>query len=409
MASPPKKRELERVLIATVGYTEEPLQFSIVEHEPQGLLLIASQDSLDVAARIRRSYSELLSRVLILEDAESLTEAYKVARKAYAQAKEWEATVVVADLSGGTKPMTAGVALALSGLGVTFSYVGGGKRDEHGRVVTGSERLRLLEDPTERFHRMELRAFKNAWNYGRMEAAADNLKRILQREALLSPSEKRFYRNLLLVVEGLGAWDRFQHSKALEQLQEGLPVALAIAEAWRHGSKVRVLSGLEVQLGPLRQIVEKAGYPTHALLADLLANADRRAEAGHYDDAVARLYRALELAAEADLYHRTGIVLTKRKTWPRDLKPFLVKRTEQLLGLQSVLDLIFDIDVQLGNQGTLAQRLRARKERMGDVLHKRHRSILAHGTEPVSEEDFRAFRQVFEDLGLQAAPAWPRW
>jgi len=332
------KPKIERVLIATVGYTEDPLQYSIVEHEPQGLLLLASQDSLDTAASIRRSFNDLHSQVLIIEDAESLIESFKTTRKAYSIAKRWEAKAVIADLSGGTKPMTAGAALALSGLGVTFSYIGGGKRDQHGRVVTGSEELRLLEDPTERFHELELRAFRNAWNYGRMDAAADNLKYILHRESLLSPSEKKFYEHLLFVVLGLSSWDRFHHSKALEEIEGGLPIALAIAEAWHHGSKVRVLSELESQLDQLRTIVAKTGYPTLPLLADLLANADRRAEAGHYDDAVARLYRALELAAEADLYHRTGIALNKPASWPSSLKPFLQERSEKLLGLQSVLD-----------------------------------------------------------------------
>ncbi|NPA76404.1 MAG: TIGR02710 family CRISPR-associated protein [Candidatus Diapherotrites archaeon] len=403
------KTKIERVLIATVGYTEEPLQYSIVEHEPQGLLLLASQDSLETAASVRRAFSDLRSQILVIEDAEDLIEAFRAARKAYARAKQWEAKVVIADLSGGTKPMTAGTALALSGLGVTFSYVGGLERDQRGRVVTGSERLRLLEDPTERFHQLELRAFKNAWNYRRMGAAADSLKQILQRESLLSPSEKRYYSHLLLVVQGLDAWDRFHHSDALQSMERGLPVALAIAEAWHHGSKVRVLSGLDAQLDNLKKIVEKAGYPTYALLSDLLANADRRAEAGQYDDAVARLYRAMELAAEADLYHRTGIVLRKSESWPDNLKHLLQERTEQLFGLQSVLDLIFDVDVQLGNRGTLAQKLRAQKVQMGDILRKRNQSILAHGTEPVDRDSYLSFRQVFTDLGLEAAPAWPKW
>jgi len=403
------KMKIERVLIATVGYTEDPLQYSIVEHEPHGLLLIASQDSLDTAASIRQSFRDLYSRVLVIEDAESLIESFKAARKAYSMAKQWEAKAVIADLSGGTKPMTAGAALALSGLGVVFSYVGGGRRDQHGRVLTGSEELRLLEDPTERFHEHELRAFRNAWNYGRMDAAADNLKYILQRESLLSPSEKRFYESMLHVVRGLGSWDRFHHSKALEEMERGLPVALAIAEAWRHGSKVRVLSELESQLDHLRTIAAKTGYPTFSLLADLLANADRRAEAGRYDDAVARLYRALELAAEADLHHRTGIVLRKPESWPDDLRPLMQERAEQLFGLQTVLDLIFDIDVQLGNQGTLAQKLRAQKVQMGDILRKRNQSILAHGTEPVDRDGYLSFRGVFTSLNLEAAQAWPKW
>jgi len=80
-----------------------------------------------------------------------------------------------------------------------------------------------------------------------------------------------------------------------------------------------VLGELEEQLSFLRKLVEEEGKPTENLLEDLLANAERRAETGRYDDALARLYRALELAAEADLYHRTGIVLGAPDTWPESL------------------------------------------------------------------------------------------
>ena len=404
-----KSPRFDNVLIATVGHTQEPLQYSLAQHEPRAAIFIASQDTLGTVAHLKAAHPNLHSHTLILEDAESLTEAYKAARKAYVLAKRWEAASIVADLSGGTKPMTAGVALALSGLGITFSYVGGERRDEHGRVVSGGERLRLLEDPTVRFHELEWRSFRNAWNAWRMGSAADALKQILRNASLLGPSEIKFYNHLLLATEGLETWDRFHHSQALEKIKQGLPIALAIAEAWRHGAKARVLTALEEQRIRLEQLVDKAGYPTYALLADLLANADRRADARRYDDALARLYRALELAAEADLYERTGIVLANAATWPDGVQSTLERGSKKLFGLQAVLDLIFDVDVQLGNQGTLAQRLRTEKMRLGEVLQKRHRSILAHGTEPVSKEDYEAFRSLFTRLDLKPAPKWPKW
>lgn len=402
----------ERVLIATVGRTPEPVEISLLEHEPDGLLLLASQDSLGVAAAIRSSYPQLESRVQLIEDPENLIEAFRAARKAYKTAKEWGARVILADITGGTKPMTSGLTLALSGLGVTFVYVGGEQRDpDTGRVVSGAERVRALADPTERYHEAEWRAFKGAWNAWRMASAAVVMENLLRSPAL-GPAERRFYEHLRQVALGLDAWDRFHHEEALRLLNENLAVALGIAEAWNHGAKVRVLKALEGRKGFLGALVQNRGKPTPELLADLLANADRRASAGRYDDALARLYRALELAVESDLYQRTGILLRQPSTWPAELRrkePHLEQEAGELLGIKRVLDLAFNLDLSLNNKGTVAQRLSGMYRELKPMLAKRHQSILAHGTKPVAHEDYREFREVFEKFGLVPAAPWPSW
>lgn len=401
--------EADKVLIATTGRTPEPIVVSITEHAPDAVILIASEQSLDAASAVRKEYPELTYKTLILEDAESLVEAFRVARESLAIAKQWEAKTILTDISGGTKPMTAGVTLALAGMGVTISYVGGSKRDEKGRVVSGHERVRLLEDPTERFHLAAWENFKTSWNAWRMATAADALKRILADRDSLSRSEQRFYGGLERIAAAMAAWDRFHHQEALSVLKKHLPIALVIAEAWGHRSKVRVLMQLEAQLDHLERIANQAGKPTRNLLTDLLANADRRAEAGRYDDAVARLYRAVELAAESDLFERTGLQLKKPSTWPQSVPDDFRERAEGARGLFDVLDLIFDLDLQLGQQGTLAQQIRSELQSLRPVLGRRNESILAHGARPVTEEDYREFRQYFTKLGLEAAQPWPRW
>ncbi len=383
---------------------------SVVEHDPDDLILIASQQTLEVAAQVGGSFSEIRSHVLSLDDAESLDEAFRVGREALRLARAWDSRTIVADITGGTKPMVAGVTLALSGQGVVFSYVGGKARDPStGRVVAGQERIRILADPTERYRLVELRAFRAAWNCWRMSTAAQLLRFVLRNEEELSPAERRFYRSLEVVVRGLDAWDRFHHRRALESLEKALPVALAVAEAWRHGAKVRVLGGLEEQLPFLRRLVEKEGKPTENLLKDLLANAERRAETGRYDDALARLYRALELLAEADLYHRSGIVLKAPETWPDGVPEGYRQRAATALGLKQTLDLVFDLQLWLGLENTRAQRLRGMWSELEPLLRKRHESILAHGTRPVERSDYQAISEIFQKLGVEKASPWPKW
>ncbi|MDM7324570.1 MAG: TIGR02710 family CRISPR-associated CARF protein, partial [Thermus sp.] len=182
-----------KVLILTVGTTRAPLEESLLHHSPEGVVLVASQKTLPVAAELVRDYGESLRfHTIPLEDAESLLEAYQVALEALNKALEWDATSIVADLTGGTKPMAAGLVLALTGRGVTFSYVGGARRDpETGRVLPGEERLRLLEDPVGRYGLWEWRAFTQAWNALNLGTALAQLAALLKKP--LSPSERRFY------------------------------------------------------------------------------------------------------------------------------------------------------------------------------------------------------------------------
>jgi CRISPR-associated protein (TIGR02710 family) len=398
-----------KVLILTVGTTREPLEVALSEHAPEGVVFLASQASHPVAAELIRDYgASFRHHTLLLEDAESLLEAYQKALLALRKALEWEAKAIVADLTGGTKPMAAGLTLALTGRGVVFSYVGGERRDpETGRVLSGHERLRLLEDPTARFGLREWAGFTRAWNALNLGMALSELESLLSRP--LSPSEARFYRAMQGVVEGLMEWDRFRHQEALKRLFAHLPVALAVAEAWGHGGKVRVLKGLEALLPHLQSIVEAGEKPTFPLLQDLLANAERRAALGRFDDALARLYRALELAVEADLQERLGFALKDPKTWPEDFPESLRERVLKARGLMELLEAAFDLDLAFGQRGTLAQRLYGEKNRLQALLQKRHGSILAHGTRPVEREDYERLRDFLAGLDerLRPLPPWP--
>ncbi len=397
------------MLIATVGQTPDPVLVSLMEHTPDGVILIASQDSHPTAAAVLAEFKhELKHHTLLIEDPESLIESYQTALKALKKAKEWEARVILAEITAGTKPMIAGLALALTGQGVTFSYVGGTRRDETGRVISGHEKIRLLEDPTTRYYTQEWSAFRQAWNAGRMLEAQAWLERILSRP--LTPSEERFHRHLLGITRGMDAWDRFQHAEALERFRAHLEPALAIAEAWHHGAKVRVLTALEEAQAFLERIVQARGKPVPELLQDLLANAERRAQAGRYDDALARLYRAVELAAEVDLYERHGLRIREPDSWPAGVPDYLRERARGMLGLKEVLDLAFDLSLHYGASGTRAQVLRGDyNSKLHPLLRRRHESILAHGTRPVTREDYEKMRDYLHNLGLEPAPEWPRW
>lgn len=402
------QKEVRHVLIATVGQTAEPILTAITFHAPEAVVLIASQGSQAIAGRISGEFrGELLIYTVLIDDAESLSQSYTAAQRALERALEWEAMLITADLTGGTKPMVAGLTLALSGRGVTFSYVGGDTRNAQGRVQSGSERVIALEDPTVRYHVREWAAFQSAWNAGRFTEAKTLLERL---PGPLSRAHERFYRHLIGLCDALLAWDRFQHEAAAVLLERHLEPALSIAEAWRHGAKVRVLSELEKQAEHLATLSDPTELPTRLLLADLLANAQRRADAGRFDDALARLYRATELAAEVDIAERYGFSLKNPNGWPDTVSPELKRRAGGLLGLKETLDLACDLDIFRSKTGTIAQHLAGDyHSTLRPLLHKRHRSILAHGLQAVGYDDFRGLWTFLESYGFTPALPWPRW
>ena len=405
--------KVQRALIQTVGLVADPLIASLRTHRPDLVVFVASADSSRFVQEALEAAPVPDHAVLTVDDPESMDAAFRAGRRAYRILKEKGAEELLVDPTGGTKTMVAGLSLALAGLGFTFVYVGGAKRDAAGKVITGHERVRTMPDPTERYHVFEQRAFMRAWNEWRMPSAAAALEAILKtgerNPELLSEPERRYFEGLLEVTRGMHAWDLFRHKDAHERLSQGLPKALAEAEAWGHEGKLRVLGALKDRLPELEAIAKDnlSGRPTFRVLADLLANAERRAEVGRYDDALARLYRAVELALEAHFFETHHFFLDKPKSWPQKVQRRVDGR--RAYGLFNVLERAAQLSWALQEKDTLPLRLYAKKDELRKLTDDRNKSILAHGVVPVEKEDYEKFKAFLRELGLRSAEPWPRW
>jgi CRISPR-associated protein (TIGR02710 family) len=140
----------------------------------------------------------------------------------------------------------------------------------------------------------------------------------------------------------------------------------------------------------------KATPPSRLHVVDVLANAQRRKEEGRVDDAVARLYRAIEALAQVALKEARGIESTEKI--PLDLIPEAlrsgwaarVREGTLALGLQDAYTLLAGLNHDLGRKFQAAKLDDARSP-----LTARNRSILAHGFE-------RAPDSVFDSLWSKA-------
>lgn len=129
-------------------------------------------------------------------------------------------------------------------------------------------------------------------------------------------------------------------------------------------------------------------------------------EEGKYDDAVARLYRIIELVAQYRLRAKYEIESGDVDVWHlRTLGKMEKKEVEKYkklrgengkikLTLRKDFELLHDLGDEVGKKFI-------EDNRMKDMLAKRNSSILAHGLVPVEEEDGeRMFGKVREYVEL---------
>ncbi|NMC44907.1 MAG: hypothetical protein GYA46_13395 [candidate division Zixibacteria bacterium] len=177
------------------------------------------------------------------------------------------------------------------------------------------------------------------------------------------------------------------------------------------------------------QICEVCAEPVanQTFLRELLDNALRTAAQGRYEDAAARLYRAMEMQAQLWLADATGGLFINGKCKPENSSkipapltalPFCQPddsgeirlsleqcfRALAALGDQRASKVVADIELK-DQTGKTKSRWRAATE-------KRNASILAHGVSPIGKDGFNQMKQLTTeflgfDLTKEANPIPP--
>ena len=200
-------------------------------------------------------------------------------------------------------------------------------------------------------------------------------------EMLQHPLDKTFRNKLLKAAQlcqAFDLWDKFEHHKALELL-----------EAYGSCFPQHIIN-LKQILGNLRKV---SGYE---MVGDLFNNAARKAHRKYYDDAVGRIYRAMELFAQIRLknkyhYDTSNILLTDL---PENLQKEYESRVREnkklMLGLNEDYELLSSLDDPVG------RRYLGERKKIKDALTYRNNSIFAHGLKPLDENDCRYVKDTLK-------------
>jgi CRISPR-associated protein (TIGR02710 family) len=407
-------------MIVSLGGTAEPIARSIREHQPELVCFLASQQSVVVLGKVH----ELLERdgvrleerrTVLLDDADDLVHCYEKALECcrYLEQRQIPTEAVMVDYTGGTKNMTAALALATVAKGYQFSYVGGSRRSKGGLGVVedGFETVHTQVSPWQLFAVEEWRQLVSYTEHYQYEAALSLIGHLRVHQPTV---EALRWEALGTIVRGLLSWDQFNHKEAQAQLAAGLKSLAAWVELRRDEGLRDFRNQAQECLTFLNEMAQETrGFKDlgETYLVDLLANADRRADQGAHDDAVARLYRVLEMRAQIALKKRTGASTgdVPEAVIPESLRDEYRLRYRSLekgiiqLPLFATYRLLQALDDPVGHQYF------ARKEEFEKILSARNSSILAHGDRPIGKAGYESLRRLLGSaFEIQRAVRFPR-
>lgn len=275
---------------------------------------------------------------------------------------------IIADYTGGTKSMSAGLVMAaLEHQDIELQLVSGSRSDLV-RVHDGSQFAAYAKIEQIRFERL-LAPYRQAWTrYAYSEAEAGLSQISAPRSSELRGQFSKF-RDL---SRAFAEWDNFNHSAALDIIQRyapGLPPEL------------KVYLAIGMRLNDKNPAKRDA-----ARLFDLYLNALRRAAQGHYDDAIARVYRLIEWTAQWLLKTQCAIDTAniQETQIPAEITLKQNREDQWQAGLFDAWQL-----VKHKTSGEAARFIHNEENNLLNHLKIRNGSILAHGFEPVKPSDWK--------------------
>jgi len=267
---------------------------------------------------------------------------------------------IVADYTGGTKSMSAGLVMAVvESPGIDLQLITGSRADLI-KVQDGSQFSDKADCERVRYRRLT-EPYRRAWQRYAYSEAVTGLA------GLKPPGGLRDeYTRFRELSRAFAEWDNFNHKTACDILKQYAP---SLPENYK--AYLNVVMRLSDNKPEKREA---------ACLFDLYRNAQRRAAQGRYDDAVARAYRLIEWTAQWLLETQCGIKTGDIKL--EQLPDTLPLKSNRNGVIQAGLFDAWQL-VKQKTDGTAAQFISSQENTLLNHLKTRNVSILAHGFSPI--------------------------
>lgn len=335
-----------------------------------------------------------------LDNPDDLADCYRQVSQAIKAMRQRQPDgALYADYTGGTKTMSLSLGMAALDYGLSLYLTTNATRENLIRVERGesTERAPTTLVTVERSLNQDLPRFLQEFNYGGAIALLQTLLQSLE----LPADQKHRIRQLRDICAGFDAWDRFDHLTAWDLLS----LHMKQVQAQGLGLK-RVLSSRQA-IDPAFTAPESIPGSGYEIVEDLLLNAARRAHQQRFDDAVGRLYRALELLVQVRLKLAYGIASGDVEVCqlPAELRAsYEAERNSRNGKIQLALMKSYTLLSQLPDD-PLGQLFEQQKSHLLNALEIRNQSLFAHGFQPVTATDYHASGTVikgFIEAGIAA-------
>lgn len=379
-----------KALIMVVSRTDA-IETAVEALRPEVVGVISSQDILGVVVRkCAELESETAFRYRLVDSPMEIHDSFERFEHLYVELEDlgYAAEEIILDVSGGTTPMRLGAALSAMTRGIRMVHQRVPQDYLRGEWVVDHSRPREIvpmDNPLESTGLLrEGQAIElfNRRDYGAAALVFGDVA-----EKVSGVERGHYYKGLLLLAEGYGAWDVADYETALEKLRAARnELSVDFAEATladRAGELVERIAAHLAFLGKVR------GKLSIENVIDMVENACRRiADQGRYDDGVARLYRAVEMWHQwrlLSIYSVSADNVQWDKVDKSSRERFL--EAEGLDTPPPVLDLTRarTLDAILSGEDMEDDAV------LRNLLRERNSSILAHGLKPITKASAERF------------------
>jgi len=275
---------------------------------------------------------------------------------------------IIADYTGGTKSMSAGLVMAaLEYQNIELQLITGSRGDLI-KVHDGSQYAACANIEQIRFERL-IAPYRQAWtrfSYSEAEAGLQLIK---------APNNNQLrgdYARFRELSHAFAEWDNFNHQAPLVILQRYAPSL---------PDQLKAYLAIAMRLNDNNIAKREA-----AQLLDLYLNAQRRAAQGRFDDAIARVYRLIEWTAQWLLKTQCHIETANvdQAAIPEGVTLTQNRDGQWQAGLFAAWQL-----VKFKTAGEAASFIHREEKNLFNHIKIRNKSILAHGFEPVKACDWQ--------------------
>ena len=365
---------------------------SISDQNPDYTVFLCTKDSTTTAQRVielseNRLKFEENCKIYEDIDKEDINEAFN---RIYTIMKEivneMDADSIVVNYTSGTKTMSVAAALAGILFKSDFIYVAV-KKNEKGEPIPGTEKVIHLS-PYSFMDEDTLKKISSYFSRYYIFTALELVSRLVS-----------FPHRVCLkkVLEGYMKWNLFEYDSAYEilsacDLNEVGHIFKDVNRFKKNIQFLKACKGATDENLELKDLRVKYAY----ILVDVFLNAERTFEIGKYDDAVARLYRVLELIAQTELLRYGYRDPISEDSVKEEHKGIFMKYLTLLSGKEYRLPLYKKMELLKEMDSNVGKRF-IEDDKIKTMLQYRNFSFLAHGFKPVNREMAREMMELVEE------------